>query len=267
VDPQPSAPQPTGGEGCLAGTSADYRAPGPYRVQTKEVTAGELGRYTIFYPDALEAGCRHPIVAWGNGTGVKGSGLYARWHRHAASWGLVVIASHDATASSQRFLEGGIAYLLQESGREPSAFYQKLSPRAGVAGHSQGGEAANIATQHPNVQAEVCVSGYGDAPRAGVAFLCETGSMDFANVPCSTLYATASGPAFLADHQDADHMQTPTAAGAGTPAGVEFVRLYTAWFRCFLADDDAACGLFRGGERAPLCGQASYATCEGRAIP
>lgn len=71
----------------------------------------------------------------------------------------------------------------------------------------------------------------------------------------------------LADHEDADHIQTPSLAGFRTAAGVEFVRLYTAWFRCFLADDPGACRLFRGAQPAPVCGQSNYATCVGRDIP
>ncbi|MET0341435.1 MAG: hypothetical protein ABW252_10575 [Polyangiales bacterium] len=251
---------------CLAGTGGNYLAAGPYAVKRREIAIDGLGSYTVFHPDPLEEGCPHPIVAWGNGTGVRGANLYAEWHEHAARWGIVTIAAHDPNASSKRFLEGGIDYLLQASARSEGDFAGKLSTRAGTAGHSQGGEAANIATQHPNVQAEVAVAGYGEAPRPGVAVLCETGSNDFANIACTMLAQTAQGPAFLADHQDADHGRPPTSAGRGTPAGDAFLTAYTAWFRCFLADDQTACDLFRG-DPAPLCSQAAWAQCVGKDIP
>jgi hypothetical protein len=31
------------------------------------------------------------------------------------------------------------------------------------------------------------------------------------------------------------------------PGSIQFMRLYAAWFRCFLADDQVACKLFQGG--------------------
>jgi len=40
---------------CLLGTSADYSAAGPYTATSREVTIGDLGRYTIFAPDPLDA--------------------------------------------------------------------------------------------------------------------------------------------------------------------------------------------------------------------
>jgi hypothetical protein len=263
---EPVAPcAPADARSCLQGTSKDYKGNGPYRVRTKDVTIGQLGAYTIFYPATLGEGCKHPIVSWGNGTGVGGSGIYGHWHRHAASWGLVVIASHTASAGAQRYLENGIDYLLRENENPTSEFAGKLSGRAGVAGHSQGGIAATTAANHPAVQAEVCVEG-GGFPPPKVAFLCETGVNDFLRGMCTGAYNAARGPAFLADHTGADHISTPTLLGAGSPAGIEFVRLYTAWFRCFLGDDASACGLFRGGKSAPVCSQSTYATCDGRNI-
>lgn len=252
------APAAMGGT-CLSGTSADYGATGPYTVTSREVTIGDLGTYTIFAPDPLDASCPHPIVAWGNGTGVRGASLYGQWHRHAASWGMVVIVAHDPNASSRPFLAGGIDYLLRENTRSSSPLFGKLSPRAGVAGHSQGGEAANMATQHPSVRAEVCIAGYGDPPRPGVAVLCETGENDFAQVACIQVASTAQGPAFVASFAGIDH--------GGIARHKDATRVATAWFRCFLADDAAACQLFRGGDQAPLCSQGSFVACEGRDVP
>jgi len=65
----------------------------------------------------------------------------------------------------------------------------------------------------------------------------------------------ATGPAFLASWEAGDHVTTPTVSGyeAMNPGTMQFLRLYTAWFRCFLADDAAACGLFAGGGDCGLC--------------
>src|SRR5690349_14665683 len=94
----------SGGTGttCLRG-SGDYTTAGPYTVATTTVdlaSSPELAgassptTYTIFYPTAMDDGC-HPIIAWGNGTGVNGAPVYAFYQNNAASWGMVVIASDN----------------------------------------------------------------------------------------------------------------------------------------------------------------------------
>lgn len=259
-------PAAASGKGCLAPTSDNFASAGPYGVKTKEVTVGQLGAYTIFYPERFASDCLHPVASWGNGTGVNGTKPYEHWHRNAASWGVVVIASHNANAGSQRFLEGGIDYLLKESQTAGSEFNGKLSARAGTAGHSQGGFAATTATRHPNVKAEVNVQG-GGPPAPTAAMICLTGTADFVRSSCTASYTNARGPAFLADLQGADHTGTPASRGINTPNGRLYVQLYTAWFRCFLGEDEAACKLFRGGKSAPVCKLGTFANCDGRNIP
>jgi hypothetical protein len=143
--------------------------------------------------------CKHPIVAWGNGTGVTGSATYAAYHRRAATWGIVTIAAHNSNAGSMKFLEGGLDYLIAQNKESGSMFFGKLSDRAGVGGHSQGGIAATTATAHPNVQAEVCVQGGGFGVPKRVAFLCQTGVEDFLRGMCTSTYSSAAGPSFLLD--------------------------------------------------------------------
>jgi len=270
--PDPSegdeAPPPASkGKSCLQGTSNDYKQNGPYQVRQKDVTIEGLGAYTIFFPANMDAECGHPFVAWGNGTGVAGSAIYAHWQRHAASWGIVVIASHSASAAAGRILEGALDYLLKENENAGSDFAGKLSDRAGVAGHSQGGIAATAAARHPNVKAEVCVQG-GGFPPPNVAFMCQTGTGDFLRGMCTSAFNSAKGPSFLADLQGADHISTPTLLGAVTPQGAEFVRTYTAWFRCHLGEDANACKLFTG-ETPAVCGQggATYVSCKSKNNP
>jgi hypothetical protein len=265
----PPGPGPGGGTGggpapsgstCLKG-SGNFTENGPYRVATKDVTIGSLGAFTIFYPDPLEAGCKHPIVSWGNGTLVTGSSVYGFYQEHAASYGIVVIASHNDNVGSGEFQIAGIDYLLAENASSSSIFYQKLSPKAGTSGHSQGGAGADRAASHRNVEAEVNVQGSFGSPPAGTPFLCLTGTADISPTGCEQAVRAASSPAFLANWEGGDHISTATLLGysLGDPGTRQYMRLYTAWFRCFLADDANACAMFRGGANCPLCREPGWA--------
>ena len=140
---------PHGDSTCLQPGNGDYTNPGPYQVGMMDVDFGMVdpgqgtGMYTIFYPMPLEASCLHPIVAWGNGTGVTGSSVYAFLNENAASWGMVVAAAHDSNTGSGLFHKAGIDWLLKQNEDASSMFFHKLSTRAGVSGHSQGGIGAN----------------------------------------------------------------------------------------------------------------------------
>jgi hypothetical protein len=92
------------------------------------------------------------------------------------------------------------------------------------------------------------VAGFG-APAKTNAFICLTGSADLAEQGCTSAYNAATGQAFLADWDGGDHVTTETVAGyiQGQPGTIQMMRLYAAWFRCFLADDQVACKLFEGG--------------------
>jgi hypothetical protein len=119
--------------------------------------------------------------------------------------------------------------------------------------------AATTATQHANVEALVQVQGGGNA-KAGVAVLALTGTAD--NIVGTDMprmsYNGATGPACFANYEGADHIATPTAAGLGTPGNIQYTRLYTAWFRCHLADDPTACALFQGNP-CPLASEPGWA--------
>jgi hypothetical protein len=75
-----------------------------------------------------------------------------------------------------------------------------------------------------------------------------TGTKDMVEAGCTAQYNAATGPAFLADWMDGDHFTTETLAGYITrdPGSLQMQRLLAAWFRCFLADDQDACALFKG---------------------
>ena len=252
-------PTPHMGNTCLKAGSGDYSKAGPYTVMTKSMV--DLGSieglpdagpttYTIFYPQPFETSCLHPVVAWGNGTGVTGSGTYQFFNQNGASWGLVVIASDNSNVGSGAYHKAAIDYMMKQNADSSSIFYKHLSTRVGTSGHSQGGIGA---TQGANLigsscEAEVCVAG-GGVPAKTNAFICLTGSADLAEQGCTSAYNAATGQAFLADWDGGDHVTTETVAGyiQGQPGTIQMMRLYAAWFRCFLADDQVACKLFEGG--------------------
>jgi hypothetical protein len=239
---------------------------------TGEVDAGPTTA-TIFYPTTLEANCPHPIAAWGNGTGVTGSTVYGFFNNNVASWGIVVIAADNSNVAAQPYLQAGIDYLLAQNKDSSSVFYGKLGTKAGVAGHSQGGFAATTATQQANVVSEVCVEG-GGVPKQGVSTLCLTGnqstSVNAINAVNADViqmtYPGTTGPGFLADWDGGDHLTTPTESGwvMQDPGTIQFVRLMTAWYRCFLASDNTACALFKGGSSCGICKDPGWAQLESK---
>lgn len=260
----PSVPLTPKGKNCLQPGNGNYTNPGPYKVATKDVDLGMIqasqhtGKYTIYYPATLEANCLHPIVAWGNGTGVTDSNFtYDFLNSAAASWGMVVAASSEDNTGSGAFHKAGVDYLLKQNEDMTSPFYHKLSTRAGLGGHSQGGLGAGAGSSHPNVVA-VVVEGMTFVGTMKVPGLTLTGTNDIVMGADSTV-AQASGPDFVAIWQGGNHVGTETVLGylgldttsndaMGSQKGAQqFQRLYSAWFRCFLADDDVACKLFTGG--------------------
>ena len=257
---------PPGNNGpfCLQQGSGDYSMAGPYMVATKSVDlAMQLPAntptpttYTIFYPANMEANCPHPVISWGNGTGVTGSDVYGFFNNNAASWGMVVIASDNSNSAGADYLGTGIDYMMAENQDSSSPFYQKLATIAGTSGHSQGAIAATTATQNQYVKAEVQVEG-GGLPKAGIAFLALSGTADniVTTGPPTQSYGAATGPSMLAIYTGADHVTTPTLAGfiTGNAGTIQFMRFYTAWFRCFLANDATACAMFEGGANCGVC--------------
>jgi len=259
----PAAPPTPPGKLCLQPGNGMYTSPGPYKVAKKDIDLGMIqatqhtGKYTIYYPDPLEANCAHPIVAWGNGTGVTDSDFtYDFLNSNAASWGIVVAASSEDNTGSGAFHKAGLDYLLKENTTQGSMFFGKLSTRAGVSGHSQGGFGAGVGSSHPNVQA-VVVEGATFIATQKVAGLTLTGTMDI-GAGAADGVKQSQGKMFVGVWEGGNHVGTETVLGylgLDTTSGdatvsqlgsKQFQRLYAAWFRCFLADDETACKLFTG---------------------
>ena len=247
---------------CLAAGSGQYTEPGPYAVATQDVTIGSSGDFRIFYPNPLEASCPHPIVAWGNGTGVSDFTTYEFLNKNAASWGMVVIASNNSSTGSGAFHTAGIDYLLSENDNASSMFYQKLDTKAAVTGHSQGGIGAQAASSHPNV-VTASIEGMEMTATAKVSVLVLTGTADITNPDAlAAKVPTAPGPMFVANWEGGDHVVQETLAGYITadPGALQFQRLHAAWLRCFLAGDEVACDMFSGGtpSNCGICGDTGW---------
>jgi hypothetical protein len=247
---------------CLLG-SGDFSALGPYTVVRSTVTIGAQGSYAIYAPDPLDRDCVHPIVAWANGTGVTDDMTYGFLQSHAASYGMVVVASLEPNAASGAFHIAGIDYLLQQGASPSSRYYQRLSTRAGTAGHSQGGAGAVAGSTHANVQAIVAIQAPASTNN-GKSFLCLQGTA--ATASCKPAVDGAGTPAFFANWQGGDNITTPTTLGYmnNDPGTLQYRRLYTAWFRCQLANDSGACAMFKGGSGCPICADSGWATIYGR---
>ena len=229
---------------CFAGRT-DFINPGPYEVERKS-----MGGQTVYYPVGLPEGCLFPLASWGNGSGVFGTGTYAHFHRHLASWGIFVAASSTPMAGSGYEIRRGVDILLE------GEFSDQLNGKAGTFGHSQGGGGAINAASHEAVEAVVgiqsCTMASGDGFTKPGLYV--TGTLDTCRFQVVGHYNQHSGPAYYANYSGATHVSTPTQAGdsSGSAGTKHYRRISTAWFLCFLSDLKPACDLFNGGEEAPV---------------
>ena len=107
---RPSVPLMPAGPNCLKMGDPQYNFPGPYKVTKTDVDLGmiapmqDTGKFTIYSPDPLDTNCQHPIVAWGNGTGVTDSDFtYDFLNSAVASYGIVVASSAENNTGSGAF--------------------------------------------------------------------------------------------------------------------------------------------------------------------
>ncbi len=221
----------------------DYSQPGPYQVASG---SGPMG-FAIYYPKELgQSGCRHPIITWGNGTAVVGALVYEPFFKLWASHGFVVIAAATPMAGSGLEIRQGLDWYLAQNRAAGSPFFGKLAEKGASAGHSQGGIGASAASSHPNIVSVMNIEGAAFLSSKPTFFL--TGTLDLMCLLASMSYAFASGPSILGIVNGADHIASPTILGMGlrSAPSVEFLRVSTSWFLCYLMGDQTACGFFKG---------------------
>lgn len=205
-------------------------------------------------------GCKAPVIAFAMGTGAP-SLSYTHWYQHFASYGFAVVVDPNTMALSGASLKKGIDAIY-------SAHAGLLSDKAGTTGHSQGGAGAFNARSHAKVKTIVAIQP-GQFPSAGdnnVNYLGLAGTADMFGMgtdPKLFHYPQVTGPKFYAKLSGADHIGAPI--NGASPHAVAYRAISTGWFRCFLADDSNACGLFDPGDCSSFPGK--WAACESKNLP
>lgn len=116
----------------------DFAAPGPFPI-TRETNVGPGAAYDIVRPMRLgEAGRKHPIVSWNNGT-LYQIDRYQALLDHWASHGFVVMGAHTNRTRGGAVHKAAIDWLVAENARAGSAYFGMLDlTKIGASGHSQG---------------------------------------------------------------------------------------------------------------------------------
>lgn len=257
-----------------------YAKPGPWPVERRRqaLCCDAKGNKIDLYlprtsPDRPAPASGFPAITWGNGTWASPD-RYDLLLRHLAYWGMVVVATRDASAASGDTLLDAVGLLARDRTLPP------VDPaRIGAAGHSQGaGGALNAAARgDPKLRTTVAISlperrfcKQGDCAhlfdrlRPGASVLLMSGARDGLSPPRALAGYMREIPAGVgraaaavrgADHNDV-HTDNqgqpgcrPFAFGCRQGIGA-FLPYVTAWLRWRLADDRAAGALFDGADPA-----------------
>lgn len=222
----------------------NWAAAGPY---SPEVSIGVV--HTLYYPRTMGAhGEKHPVIIWGNGTGVL-PGAYTLLLRHYASHGFIVVAANTPVSNFAITMRSGIDLVEKLDGDPSSVFYGKVDlDRIGSAGHSQGGSGAINAAVDPRVDTVVAIQPgpLNDPGQLRKPALFLAGQFDAIVWPVlvKAMYnAVDQVPAEYAELRGATHF------GTGITGG-DMRGPSTAWLRYWLMDDANARAEFFG----PNCG-------------
>ncbi|WP_197349586.1 GDSL-type esterase/lipase family protein [Streptomyces bathyalis] len=236
---EPEEPAP-----ATESAAAPWENPGPYGVKVK------IGvTHTFYYPDGMgDGGRKHPVILWGNGTGVI-PGVYSSLLRHWAGQGFIVAAANTPNGNFGISMLHGIDKLTDWNADPRSEFHERVDlANIGASGHSQGGSGAINAGADRRVKTTAPIQpGPLNSPsalRGPALFL--AGERDLIVPPAlvRSLYDHADQvPAVYAELKGARHVTTVGDAGG-------FRGATTAWFRHQLMGDAAAGALFFG----PDCG-------------
>ena len=191
-----------------------------------------------------QSGERHPVVIWGNGTGVV-PGVYSSLLRHFASHGFIVAAANTPASNFGLSMRAGIDVLERRNADSDSEFHQRVDlEHIASAGHSQGGAAAVNAAIDPRVDTAVPIQ---PGPLTDPDLMDEpafylAGERDLAARPelVKALYDdSAHVPAVYGEVRGAGHLSS-------TGDGGDFRAPITAWLRFWLMGDENARGEFFG---------------------
>ena len=220
---------------------------GPY---TPDVTIGPV--HTLYYPRELGArGEKHPVVVWGNGTGVV-PGAYTSLLRHYASHGFIVAAAITPMSNFAITMRSGIDLVEAQAADPGSVFFGRVDlERIGAVGHSQGGSGAINAAVDDRVDTVVAIQPgpLNDVDLIDEPVLYLAGQFDLVVWPTvvRAMYRDA-------DHVPAEYLELRGAGHFGTGVTGGAMRgPSTAWLRFWLMDDPDARTEFFGGN----CGYCS----------
>ncbi len=218
-----------------------WSEPGPFAVTVEALDSD----HTVYRPTDLAAGAAHPVIIWGNGTGVTPQ-LYDGLLRHWASFGFVVAAANTLNAGSGQEMLAGARVLIKENARPGSPYFGRIDTgHIGATGHSQGGGGAIAAGADPLVTTTVPIEPgpQGDIRALHGPMFILGGQFDVIVSPQLLViprFAQASQiPAVYGELAGATHA-TPAGDGGG------FRGATTAWFRYWLAGDSRAGQVFFG---------------------
>jgi hypothetical protein len=233
---------------------SDFSKVGPFTVAPAE-TAGPA--CTIVRPATLgENGVKHPVIAWGNGTG--GFPAVYNWIlSHWASHGFIVAAANTNSAGTGNEMVACLDWVEQQNAVAGSPYAGKVAiGRAGASGHSQGGGGTLMAGRDPRILATAPVmpyiqQGFGGFDQASIKQ--QKGNMLLLSALGDTIAAPAQNqepvfsdtnvPVFWGTLASGNHV---TFSLGGNPG---YLAPTTAWFRLHLMCDDSAKPMFYG----PTC--------------
>ncbi|OAB38926.1 alpha/beta hydrolase [Paenibacillus glacialis] len=243
----------------LGSIEEKYASPGEYKVEAVDIS-DEVGEklYKIYYPQLPNS--KHPLIAWGNGTGALPE-QYDELFLHLASWGFVVIDTYSTTTGTGKEILDAIEYMLAENDAPTSLFYQKVqSDQIAAAGHSQG--STGVINAHTNFDRGVVIKtvvsialpdlkwcdpeDVYDTSALKVPFFVMGGTRDF-------IVSPASSNKLAVSHANLDiQVMMALAKGAGHTAieqdGGKHRGYLTAWMRYQLMGDSQAMRAFVGDD-------------------
>lgn len=235
----------------------DFADPGPF-----EVSVREDAEHWYYYPTELgQAGRKHPVILWGNGTFLN-PGHYDALLRHFASHGFIVAAAYTSNAGSGQEMLAGLDNLTAFDADSTSVFHEHVDlTRVATVGHSQGGGGAINAAADPRVGFSVPIQPFQGAVsglHGPTFFLSGEADTLISSASVRQKFDASTGiPAAYGDLAGADHYQ-PIVNGNGYRGPV------TAWLRWHMMGDTIARDQFVGP--CAYCTSDAWATYETNAL-
>jgi len=229
----------------------DFSKVGPYTAAPAEAGGANC---TIFRPTTLgENGVKHPVIAWGNGTGGV-VGVYTWILSHWATHGFIVAAANTNSSGTGNEMTGCLDWVEQQNTVAGSIYEGKVAVgRAGASGHSQGGGGTLMVGRDSRILATAPVmpyilNGFGGVDQASITqqkgpMLLLSALNDTIAVPAQNqqpIFDTTNVPVFWGTLASGNHV---TFSLGGNPG---YLAPTTAWFRMHLMCDDSARPMFYG---------------------